>query len=532
MRKAHQPQLAIFLFLCGLSSIGTFSSAFAQLNFVASELKQHAESRSWALEDMDGDDRKDIIMAQWGRNTGRELLIYLQNSEGRFPQQPSRRVGIKTEIIAVGMADIRPQPGFELLLFSSNAIFSLDTSLDGYAGNIRLLADWDLLADVPNRKRLVFLDKFTDNDNDGFVDLLLPGTDGYGFFRGGPDESFTLTSQFSTISEAESSAAQDQEGSVGISINERDGVVVEVDTGKTTPFDGLIETWQDSEVEQEAEDQSNPRWLLRSSNMRPGALAEQLNSDDRLDVAFLNFDGDRIGQLNLLIQRADGSYSATPDWHGSTGERGQIRLVDLDGDGMADVVKTIGTGSNTWDLHLFRNLDGKFDFATPDQIMRFSGFDLETNFVDLTMDGVPELSVTFYKISVVDAIRDTAINRIHLLYANNQAVNGQLFNKRPKFRLEEKLSANSLLGLSQDMKLEHDIDGDGHVDAIYRTLEGALAAKSIDGDLHLSDEPFWQYVPERSFISYTIEELNGDGKPDIILWHASDTTILISTAVN
>ena len=98
--------------------------------------------------------------------------------------------------------------------------------------------------------------------------------------------------------------------------------------------------------------------------------------------------------------------------------------------------------------------------------------------------------------------------------------------------LEEKLSADTILGLSQDMNLQYDLNGDGSVDVLYRTSEGTLAAKRIGDNLRIEDEPFWQYVPERSFLSFTIEELNGDGKPDVVLRHTFATTILVSTAVN
>ena len=41
-----------------------------------------------------------------------------------------------------------------------------------------------------------------------------------------------------------------------------------------------------------------------------------------------------------------------------------------------------------------------------------------------------------------------------------------------------------------------------------------------------------QLATEFASSATTIEELNGDGKPDVVLRHTFATTILVSTAVN
>ena len=121
----------------------------AQSNYVAFELVREDNFEPLITEDLNGDGAKDIIVSHYQPGLGRELHIYHQRADGSFAATP-QRIEIKTEIIAVGFADVRPQPGMELILFAANGVFSLSTAIDGYAGNIQQLARWDMIATVPN----------------------------------------------------------------------------------------------------------------------------------------------------------------------------------------------------------------------------------------------------------------------------------------------------------------------------------------------------------------------------------------------
>jgi hypothetical protein len=129
---------------------------------------------------------------------------------------------------------------------------------------------------------------------------------------------------------------------------------------------------------------------------------------------------------------------------------------------------------------------------------------------------------------VVDAIRNASINRIQLLYGSDQAETGQLFNRRPDARLEESFSAANVRGLSEQMSLHYDVDGDGNRDALYITDNGTLAAKKIDAELRIADEPFWEYVSPRTVFEFEVIELNNDGNPDLLLRHGTTTTVLVA----
>tara|TARA_Y100001936_G_scaffold4295_1_gene3920 strand:- start:154 stop:642 length:489 start_codon:yes stop_codon:yes gene_type:complete len=161
--------------------------------------------------------------------------------------------------------------------------------------------------------------------------------------------------------------------------------------------------------------------------------------------------------------------------------------------------------------------------------MRFSGYDARLNFVTLKPDSELILNVNSYSIPVVDAIRNAAIKRTQLIYPLNPNDSGALYDRRPTTRLEETFSATNFRGLSEQMSLRYDVDGDGNKDALYVTENGTLAAKRIDSSLQISDEPFWEYVSPRTVFEFEVLPLNEDGKPDLILRHGVSTTILVSS---
>ena len=206
--------------------------------------------------------------------------------------------------------------------------------------------------------------------------------------------------------------------------------------------------------------------------------------------------------------------------------RGDIRLVDVNNDGYQDLLRLTGEG-NEWDARFYLNSSGKFDLQQPNQIMRFSGYDVRLDFVDLAYEDKPVLNVSYYTIPVVDAIRNASINRTQLLYSTASAEPGQLFARRPNSRLEESFSAANVRSLSEQMSLQYDVDGDGTNDALYITEHGTLAAKKIDAQLQIGDTPFWEYVSPRSVFEFEVLTLNSDSIPDLVLRHGTTTSLLV-----
>ncbi len=527
LSKSHKTMLAISNFkslkrLLLLFSAALASAGFAQNNYVAFELNRENNWDQLITEDVNGDGAKDIIFAHFDPNIGRELRIHHQQSDGNFTSNP-QRIEIKTEIIAVGFADLRTDPGKELILLANSGVFSLSTAIEGYAGNLKQLFQWDLIAAIPDLAQVQFMQNIQDINGDGHIDLLLPGETSYGLFLGTGNEEFELAADLQTTNDNLTAVQRNYQESAlnaSIGINPDKGVVVELNTSTTTPFSGFIELWEPKSTESRA--------LLRTENWMPTAVVSELNGDNLQDIIYLNIDDEGLGQLNIHYQNDDQGYTSQPDWQASMETRGDMRLVDIDKDGRLDLLRLTGDGSD-WDARFFLNQNGEFNLQQPNQIMRFSGYDVRLNFIQLSLASKPVLNVSFYTIPVVDAIRNASIKRTQLLYSAEDAETGQVFARRPSSSLEESFSATNVRGLSEQMSLRFDVDGDGASDAMYITENGTLAAKKINAQLQIAEQPFWEYVSPRTVFEFEVTSLNQDGIPDLVLRHGTTTTLLVAT---
>ncbi|HEX5008973.1 MAG TPA: hypothetical protein VFY71_01135, partial [Planctomycetota bacterium] len=92
--------------------------------------------------DVDGDGDLDLALAVMPSATGsrREVRIFLQGPDHLFPTVPSQVVKAQDDVIACALADVRPDPGEELVFLSRTGAFSYSPTKPGYRDNIRRLA--------------------------------------------------------------------------------------------------------------------------------------------------------------------------------------------------------------------------------------------------------------------------------------------------------------------------------------------------------------------------------------------------------
>lgn len=493
--------------------------ALAQDNYATFELRRQDNWGPLRFADVDGDGASDVAVPYYDPALGRELHIYRQQANGSFATEP-QRIEIKTEIVAVDFADVRAAPGEELILFAGAGVFSLSASQAGYTDNLKLLFEWPLLAGIPDHDAVRFTNLATDINGDGHVDFLMPGDDVYGVFLGQGEERYLQAASLSTLNEGMTPVQRrnlETDLDAELSINAEQGVVIDLRVQTPTPFSGFVRQWRDGEEQ--------PAALLESEQWMPSPVLAQLDDDGLADLVYINAGDNGLGKMNIHFQSADGEFSDQADWQGQLDSSGEMSLTDIDGDGLADLMRVSGEGQN-WTARFYRNRGGRFDFAQPNQVMRFSGYDARFEVLRLEEQAPPVLSVTYYTIPVVEAIRNASINRVQLIYASS-AGSDTLFAARPASRLEESFSADNVRGLSEQMSLRFDVDGNGRKDALYITENGTLAARRIDADLQIERTPFWEYVSPRSIFQFQVLTLNDDAIPDLLLRHGTTTTLLL-----
>ena len=518
-----------------LATSASFSHAQNSGNYAAFSL---ARAENWApliTEDMNGDGLLDLVYANYDPSLGRQLLIHYQNASGDFPDAP-QVIEIKSEIIAIGFGDLRDEPGTELILHAANGVFSLSPAIEGYAGNLRPIMRFDSIAAIPSRRQVEFLPPLEDRTGDSILDLLLPAEQGFAFFAGSQDGEFEPAGSITTVN-ADLRSAQRNDREAGLDtqlgINATEGIVVKVEVERRNPFDNFVQHWPSK-----TEDSN----LVSSNNWIPNAVFTEINGDILQDLVFINLDSAANPQLNIALQDTTG-FNSIPSWQASFEAGGEISLHDFNGDGRSDILRLSGSGDD-WEARFFisKKVGAPFDLSTPDQVMRFSGYDMRLNPYALP-SGETALSVSYYTLPIIDAIRSASINRTQLLYApistatsaNSTTTESEpttaLFARRPSSQLVESFSAANVRGLSEQMSLAFDIDGDGANDALYITERGTLAAKRVVDSLSIEAEPFWEYVSDKTVFEFDVSSLNADGIPDLVLRHGNSITVLVSRGV-
>ncbi len=488
--------------------------------FDSSRIVLDEDVQSGWTEDFDGDGRRDLIVAVHSAARGRELLVFLQSASGRFPAQPTSRVEIKRDIVAFDMADVRDEPGVELLFWTRSGCFGYSTSRSGYVGNARRLLHHDLLTDVPSRKDISRLRGAMDLDGDGRPEIVAPGPHGFGIFARSAD--------------AADASGFTQRSLVRLDVHtrkpestRRNRVVVGVGVGGSRP--NTPEHLRDLVIVKPAAD-GGSGVLLAEDRWLPALLVRELDGDGRLDVLVA-----RDRRIEVRLQDATGRYPATPSWTGEIAGDGPIWCVDVDGDGLDDLIAGDSQAKQDATLRFYRHRGATFFAAQPDQAMRFSGYGVQPKIVDIDADGNAELVVSSFAIPVTGALGGGRVDRTLLIYRSEEPTSEadapnarRLFARRPAGRYEESFTAKEFKGLGQRITFDADLTGTGRRDAVLVERDGAIVARRVTDAMEIESQPFWRFLPERWILEVDVDDLDGDGISDFVLRHHRGFTVLVS----
>tara|TARA_R110002073_G_scaffold4600_4_gene29710 strand:+ start:10489 stop:12072 length:1584 start_codon:yes stop_codon:yes gene_type:complete len=513
------------LALAGLSAsvaIPTDSEA----HFIDASLEFEGELLGWKAVDPDGDGRLDMAVAVLTRSGDRELRFH-RLSKDKVDPTPHIVVPMLDDVMAWGLADVRPADGQELLLLTRGGAWSFDLGKEGYRGNAEAFARTHLIFDVPDPLSLPhweYVVPHPDGDR-----ILLPGRDGYALWGPTADGYAELEAYPSPWNHDLTKSEEEDIAEEKARVDEGTGrtISVEVEGGRLElPFLG-----QDPRRESSL--------LADSRRYRAPALLD-VDGDGDLDLLALTATG-----IAVHINTGEGppavatrieplpEYAALKPDHTR-----ELRFHDVDADGDQDLVlydseDLDGLENTVHTLLVLKQAKGRLLPERPDQILRFETGNLRFSITDVDGDGRPDLVVRKFDLpSLMEAVTGLEFKYSHLVYLGEK----RSFERRPTLKHTEVYDEENVAGVIANRELVLDCSGDGIADLVEVDLDGHVNIRRLQiessffsGDSWELDRGPWKtYETNGSILSLEVLDLNGDGLGDVISASEKRLTILLS----
>jgi len=477
-----------------------------------------AEAR---VEDVDGDGRRDLLLTviPAGHGSRREVRVHLQDADGLLPAVPSQVVKVQDDVIVCGLADVRAEPGRELLFLTRSGAFSYSLTLSGFRDNIRRLATLDLLFQVPSPRALNVWSYVIERPGGDL--LLLPG-----------GANVTLWGPRAAPAPATEPPADDYELLASLGGDERAQLFSVKAPGAVSIGAGGAAVRVDTGDEQGL--------FLGEA---PAAFTALLQADTHYRApALADVDGD--GRRDLLLRRDDLLHvhlagprgppaeptrsEPLPEWLLKPETDLILRPADLDGDGDVDLLARLSPedtdlGTSTFNYFVLLNDGARLLPEQPHQVLRFEATGTESELTDVDGDGRTDLVVTKWTLpSLSDIVTGFRLERAAYVYP---AAGGKdPFTRKPVLRDEQSFTLESLQDALVLRRIPGDFTGDGAADLVEIDLAGRVAVRRIlreegafgGGDWSLHPDAWKRFDLGADVTRLQLQDINGDGLVDLL----------------
>jgi len=507
---------ALLALLCAHAAAGEVEHEFARVTIPVDG--SVAEAR---IGDVDGDGRRDLLLSVLPSAPGsrREIRVFLQGADGLLPAMPSQAVKVQEDVIVCGLADVRAEPGRELLFLTRSGAFSYSLTLPGFRDNIRRLATLDLLFQVPSPRALNFWSYSIERPGGDL--LLLPGSANVSIWgpRAQPDPDA-------------SAPADDYELLASLGGDERAQLFSVKAPGAVTLSSAGARVKLDTGDEQGL-------FLGEAA----AAFAAMLQADAHYRApALVDVDGD--GRRDLLLRRDDTLHvhlagptgppaqptrsEPLPDWLAKPDTDLILRPVDLDGDGDTDLLARVAPKDTrleqaTFNYFVLLNDGRRLLPDQPDQVLRFEATGTESELTDVDGDGRADLVVTKYVLpSLADIVTGFRLERSAYVYLADG--DKDPFTRKPVLRDEQAFTLESLQDALVLRRIPGDFSGDGVADLVEIDLTGRVVVRRILHEEGAFGGAGWSLHPDAwkrfdlgaDVARLQLEDINGDGLTDLL----------------
>jgi hypothetical protein len=457
--------------------------------------------------DVDGDGADDLVLIESGdaEPIARRLALHLQRKSGAaFSSEPDATLALTADVVAFAVADVHPDPGAEIVLFTAQAAFAWRWRAPENERFAKLV-DCDFLWQLADRKEAFqWQAGVVDLDRDGLPDLALPFPGGW---RIALQRRKDGAVRFDTFDVHVPDDGQRGEGPLGRSKK----TVVKSPNGRRTV---TVSLESDSGLEMEAERIAGSP-LVSVSDSVPAAQFVDWDGDGKLDVMCMSG-----AHVYVFPQRAGGSFSdegridltnpVIADRSRELDVSYSARALDLDGDGRVDCVifagdkrsKDVRTQALVFlqgpsrDANHTPGADPLFGAqGVPTQLLVFNGFARALGLEDVDGDGRPDLLVGAIQPDLIDELRTASTERIEAeltVYRNN----GHGFSRHPDLTRKLSLPASNT---AFSLDFVGDVDGDGMSEMLVREEKDRVrlySTRRARDAWSVVDKPVWELAVE------------------------------------
>lgn len=501
----------------------------AEIHHVDASFVVDGRLLSGRFTDVDGDERKELVLGVRREDGRRELRIHRWRPDGLPDPVAAQVVVIKDDVIAWALADVRDEPGRELVFLTRSGAFSYSLQHPGYSNNIARLVESPMFFDLVDHDGL---DEWAYVlPRPGGDALLLPGPTGYAVWGPG-DEGYAiecdlLTEQMSGLVAEAGSGRRVEIGPGKLKINGQDVISPKA----RFPHEHGVLPWA--------------AFLSTSHEIHSPALID-LDGDGRTDLLTR-----KKASLEIHLATDEGvpGEPTRTEEYPELMTRGDVRrdigFHDLDGDGDLDALIRLrddrdgfSIGEITVRFVIMKNDGAHLLHDEPHQILTFSGMSVRGSVADINGDGLPDLVIEKVGapglgdlVTIADGLEFTRTTMA--FYGKG----GASFSRSPDLDPPAvSFDEDSIQDAVSRRLLSQDFDGDGVADLVDVDLTGHITIFRVrkesgffTGETWVLDDVPWKRFEVRGDIrDLDADDVNGDGLGDVLSFRENGVTLLLS----